>query len=260
MSKQFPHVSLFPCLMWSGWWPTWLKVVEWTKPAMAVLLQPAVMPVAGKQRWQCWRQWVAWRQKCMNYVTAKMIETRSGFYIPKGKEILFIFVSYAKFGTICGSFMAVSICLRRNCRFRGLKFWRFIPWDPGNFASTLQMVPYPQEKQATSVGKPWEIHRMIVMSWHLYIHWGQSSLSQWNPHEIPPKEERQNPPKWIDTYINLSNQSSYWVKLFLCSPYYIILHVYIWSDICWTKSPYLNMAIEIVDFPIKHGDFPVRYC
>ena len=26
-----------------------------------------------------------------------------------------------------------------------------------------------------------------------------------------------------------------------------------------TNSLLLNMAIEIVDFPMKHGDFPVRY-
>ena len=46
-----------------------------------------------------------------------------------------------------------------------------------------------------------------------------------DPHEILPKEERQNPPKWIDTYINLLNQSSYFYVHHITSYYMFILEV-----------------------------------
>ena len=62
----------------------------------------------------------------MNYVTAKMIETRSGFYIPKGKEILFIFVSYARIVWYnLWQFHGKAYAFVGEIAERGLKFWRF---------------------------------------------------------------------------------------------------------------------------------------
>ena len=33
---------------------------------------------------------------------------------------------------------------------------------------------------------------------------------------------------------------------------------WLWITLWWTNKKLLNMAIEIVDFPIKNGDFPIK--
>ena len=96
-------------VLWSsGWWATWLRVVQWTRPVMAVLLQPVAMPVAGKQHWQCSRQWVAWQwnqitlQKSSKYPKKINHQTSQSWFSrylrvwhpkTKGKPILLMFVS-----------------------------------------------------------------------------------------------------------------------------------------------------------------------